>query len=199
MFYCVSDLACIAKCLGSYGIPVNLGQCWSWCDKWLPQGKKVHVWGVAAICWAIWKARNNACLNKRLIKNPLEIICHACALMKYWTGQTELTLCWRWQWTSWRADGDNWMQGRRSRRRAAQVTTCLLVAALWCLNCICARSAVGTRCAVVICCGSSLLLIWCLGPGLATSYLMLVSWFRWLAPFLRRWLSACLFSLVLYL
>lgn len=44
------------------------------------------MWGVAAICWAIWKARNNACFEKKLIKNPVQIICHACALMKYWTG-----------------------------------------------------------------------------------------------------------------
>lgn len=44
-----------------------------------------HVGGVAAICWAIWKARNKACFEKKkLIKNPLEIICHTCALLKYW-------------------------------------------------------------------------------------------------------------------
>jgi len=40
----------------------------------------------ATICWAIWKARNKACFDKKLIKNPLEIVCHAGALMKFWTG-----------------------------------------------------------------------------------------------------------------
>lgn len=34
----------------------------------------------------IWKCRNKACFDKKLIKNPLEIICHTCALMKYWAG-----------------------------------------------------------------------------------------------------------------
>lgn len=42
--------------------------------------------GVSAIYWAIWKARNNPCFNKKLIKNPLEIICHAGALMNFWVG-----------------------------------------------------------------------------------------------------------------
>jgi hypothetical protein len=37
--------------------------------------------------WAIWKNRNKACFEKKLIKNPLEIIFHAsCPLMQYWTG-----------------------------------------------------------------------------------------------------------------
>ena len=32
------------------------------------------------------KNRNKACFEKNFIKNPLEIICHAYALMKYWAG-----------------------------------------------------------------------------------------------------------------
>jgi hypothetical protein len=48
--------------------------------------QKFHVCGTVAICWAIWKARNNACFNNKIIKNPLEIICHAGALMKFWAG-----------------------------------------------------------------------------------------------------------------
>lgn len=42
--------------------------------------------GVSTICWAIWKARNNACFENKFIKSPLEIICHAGALMKFWAG-----------------------------------------------------------------------------------------------------------------
>jgi len=61
-------------------------RCWLWCEKWLPFGKKFHPWGIGAICWAIWKSRNKACFEKKLIKNPLEIICHACALMNFWSG-----------------------------------------------------------------------------------------------------------------
>jgi hypothetical protein len=35
---------------------------------------------------AIWKARNKACFEGKNIKNPIEIICHAGALMKFWAG-----------------------------------------------------------------------------------------------------------------
>ncbi|CAD6260944.1 unnamed protein product [Miscanthus lutarioriparius] len=80
----------VIRSFPNYGLPVrfiqaNLEQCWAWCFKWLPQGQKAHVWSVAAVCWAIWKARNKARFKKKLIKNPIEIVCHACALMKYWT------------------------------------------------------------------------------------------------------------------
>jgi hypothetical protein len=76
----------VAKCFSANNIPCNLQQCWFWCEKWLPFGKKFHPWGVGAICWAIWKSRNKAYFEKKLVKNPLEIICHACVLMKFWSG-----------------------------------------------------------------------------------------------------------------
>jgi hypothetical protein len=53
---------------------------------WLPLGKISFFWGIAAICWVIWKSRNKVCFENKQIKNPLEIICYSCALMKYWTG-----------------------------------------------------------------------------------------------------------------
>jgi len=62
--------ACVAQCFGANDIPVNLE-------------REVHVWGVAAICWAMWKARNKSCFDKKLIKKPVEIVCHAGALMKF--------------------------------------------------------------------------------------------------------------------
>jgi len=65
---------------------MNLHQCWQWCERWFPFGKKYHPWGIGAICWAIWKCRNKASFDKKLIKDPLEIICYACALMKFWSG-----------------------------------------------------------------------------------------------------------------
>ena len=76
----------VAKCFGANNIPVNLQQCWRWCEIWLPFGKKFHPWGIGAICWAIWKCRNKASFEKKLITSPLEIICHVCALMIYWAG-----------------------------------------------------------------------------------------------------------------
>jgi hypothetical protein len=47
------------------------------------KGKKFHVMGTSAICWVIWKARNKARFDKKIIINPMEIICHAGALMKF--------------------------------------------------------------------------------------------------------------------
>ena len=76
----------VAISIGANNIPANLTQCWKWCETWLPYGKKYHPCGVAAICWAIWKNRNKAWFEGKLIKNPLEIFCHACALMNFWTG-----------------------------------------------------------------------------------------------------------------
>ena len=38
------------------------------------------------MCWAIQKARNKACFEKIIIKDPIQIIYHICALMKYWAG-----------------------------------------------------------------------------------------------------------------
>ena len=40
---------------------------------------------MAAISWATWKARNKIFFEKKKVHNPIEILCHACALMRYWT------------------------------------------------------------------------------------------------------------------
>jgi hypothetical protein len=76
----------VEKCFGATNIPNNLQQSWKWCETWIPYGQKYHPWGIAAICWAIWKNRNKACFENKIIQNPLEVICHACALMNFWTG-----------------------------------------------------------------------------------------------------------------
>jgi hypothetical protein len=44
---------------------------------WLPGGEPIHPFGLVAICWAIWKIKDNACFDKKLIRYPAEIICHA--------------------------------------------------------------------------------------------------------------------------
>jgi hypothetical protein len=40
---------------------------------------------MAAICWAVWKARNRTCFEHKYIKHPVEVVIHACAPMKHWT------------------------------------------------------------------------------------------------------------------
>ena len=40
----------------------------------------------AAICWAIWKHRNEACFENKKLRNPAEILSYACALMTFWAG-----------------------------------------------------------------------------------------------------------------
>jgi hypothetical protein len=57
-----------------------------WVKKALPGGEKVYIFGLTAICWAIWKARNKTCFNKKSIKNPKEAIYSACLFMHYWAG-----------------------------------------------------------------------------------------------------------------
>jgi hypothetical protein len=54
-------------------------------SKWLTYEKKFHVLGIAALCWAIRKA-HKASFEGKLIKNSIEILCPACALMRFWAG-----------------------------------------------------------------------------------------------------------------
>jgi hypothetical protein len=78
--------ATIATCLGATDIPTSFNQSWKWCETWIPNGKQFHVVGIAAICWSVWKMRNKICFEGKKLHNPLEIVSHACALMKHWAG-----------------------------------------------------------------------------------------------------------------
>jgi len=78
--------AIVAKCIGASNVPRSFEQCWNWCDVWMPTGKQFHTFGIAAVCWAIWKARNRTCFEGKPISNLVSIICHVCSLMKYWAG-----------------------------------------------------------------------------------------------------------------
>jgi hypothetical protein len=63
-----------------------MGQFWCWCEKYMPKNSKFYMVGLAAICWAIWQARNNVCFERKKIRSPTEIICSASSLLKYWAG-----------------------------------------------------------------------------------------------------------------
>lgn len=40
--------------------------------------------GLAAVCWAIWKAMNNNCFENKKIISPTEIMCTISSLLFYW-------------------------------------------------------------------------------------------------------------------
>jgi hypothetical protein len=67
-------------------MPTSYEQSDPWIKKALPGGEVVHMFGLAAICWSIWKARNMACFEKKLIKNPNEVIFSARLFMQFWAG-----------------------------------------------------------------------------------------------------------------
>lgn len=57
---------------------------------WFPQfvhaSRNTQITGLAAICWAIWKFKNRACFERKLINSPFELISYAVVFMNYWAG-----------------------------------------------------------------------------------------------------------------
>jgi hypothetical protein len=63
-------LPCVfTKELGLYPMN-NIGL--NWVAKALPVGEEVYMMAVAAVCWAIWKAQNWTCFEKK--KKPLGVL-----------------------------------------------------------------------------------------------------------------------------
>jgi hypothetical protein len=52
-------------------MPQSLNQSWTWCEKWLPEGKKFHTIGM-------WRQNYK--------KKTISVVCYACALMCSWAG-----------------------------------------------------------------------------------------------------------------
>jgi hypothetical protein len=46
----------------------------------------VYFVGLAAVCWTVWRTRNNVCFDGKRIKMPTEIICLICSTLTYWAG-----------------------------------------------------------------------------------------------------------------
>jgi hypothetical protein len=76
----------VAICFGQHDRPSSYEQFWPWVRKALPGGDQVFMLGMATICWAIWKARNKTCFEKKPIRNPSDIIFTRCSFMHYWVG-----------------------------------------------------------------------------------------------------------------
>lgn len=75
-----------ATCFGANSRPRMYEHFWSGISQVLPGGQDFYMFGLAVVCWATWKARNNACFGKILIKHPCDILFSACAFMRYWAG-----------------------------------------------------------------------------------------------------------------
>jgi len=74
----------VAMVVGSSCSPCSFDQFWEWVQKYMPTGSKFHMVGLAAICWAIWRAHNNICFEKKLIRSPTEIVCLASSFLVFW-------------------------------------------------------------------------------------------------------------------
>jgi hypothetical protein len=55
-------------------------------EKALPGGENFFIFGLAAVCWAIWKVRNQTCFEKKTIKNASEVFYSVCLFLRYWAG-----------------------------------------------------------------------------------------------------------------
>lgn len=73
----------VGACFGTRRVPENVVQYKQWINDSLPNGKHVHHFGFASVCWAVWKCRNKVVFDKKKIKSPAEIILHACIFMLY--------------------------------------------------------------------------------------------------------------------
>ena len=76
----------VALSFGTSSIPSSYDSFWPWIKQSLARGDHVFMLGLSAICWAIWRTRNAVIFEKKFIKHPCEIICSACAFMRFWAG-----------------------------------------------------------------------------------------------------------------
>jgi len=77
-------LGILGLCIGATNVPRNIQSYKLWIKKWVPGGNQAHTFGLAAVCWSIWKG--NAEIEFVLTKNPLAVIMRTCSFMSYWSG-----------------------------------------------------------------------------------------------------------------
>ena len=66
--------------------PGSFPQFWVWANKFMPCHKKLHMIGLAAICWALWLTRNAISFERKKCRSLTEIICLAVSFISYWAG-----------------------------------------------------------------------------------------------------------------
>ena len=64
----------VGTAVGARNRPGSFLQFFWWLPQFINASRNVEITGPAAICWAIWKLRNQACFEKKLIKSPFELI-----------------------------------------------------------------------------------------------------------------------------
>lgn len=80
----------VALVVGAPCRPNPFDQFWLWVNTYMKGGKKFHMVGLAAICWALWTSRNAMCFEKKIIRSSTEIICVASSFLLYWTELQQL-------------------------------------------------------------------------------------------------------------
>jgi hypothetical protein len=73
----------IAMSIGASDRPGNFSQFFWWFPRLVPASRNVQIARLAAICWAIWKLKNRACFENKLIKSPTELVSFAIVFMNY--------------------------------------------------------------------------------------------------------------------
>ena len=76
----------VALAIGAPNRPGSFSQYFWWIPNFLTVSRNVQITLVAAVCWAIWKIRNKACFDGKLISRPNELIWYACVFLNYWAG-----------------------------------------------------------------------------------------------------------------
>ena len=66
--------------------PTTFEQFWEWVSRFIPTGRKFHMVGLVAICWALWRARNNIGFENKFVRSPTEVVCLVCSFLTYWAG-----------------------------------------------------------------------------------------------------------------
>ena len=72
--------------MGTSLCPNNIWQAMAWAHAFMPGLDNMHMVVIAAVCWAVWKARNNVTFEEHKLRSPCEILFHISSLVTYWSG-----------------------------------------------------------------------------------------------------------------
>jgi len=74
----------VAMVVGGDCRPSSFHQFWYWVKKFMPRAEKFHMVGLAGICWALSRTRNNVCFEEKKVRSPTEVICLASSFISFW-------------------------------------------------------------------------------------------------------------------